>query len=186
MYSCLLQICKLTNGPAAICQPRLAPFPRGSSRICPEVHTKKSITYFTYKTTFCEQKPRAGAICGQPGQAWTLDWSANLADRCVLEPAIAAVLWEECDKRAGQDVLVWREKRRDGGPGAKRRRLLKPIINSGKWQVKVRWQFRGQKTDEPFYTLGSLDDLKAAIANSGGFVHIVDGEVDFLVAAEPR
>ena len=55
----------------------------------------------------------------------------------------------EHDKHAGQNVLVWCEKRRDGSPGATRRRLLKPVTLNGKKQAKVRWQFAGQKTDEP-------------------------------------
>ena len=55
------------------------------------------------------------------------EWSAYLADRHILEAAIAADAWVEREEWAGQDVLVWREKRRDGSPGATRRRLLKPV-----------------------------------------------------------
>ena len=104
------------------------------------------------------------------------EWSANLADRHILEPAIAAGAWVEREEWAGQNVLVWREKRRDGSPGATRRRLLKPVSINGEKQAKVRWQFAGQKTDEPFNHIGTLDELKGAIADAGGTVTIVEGE----------
>ena len=87
-------------------------------------------------------------------------------------------MWVERDNQAGQTVLVWREKRRDGSPGATRHRLLEPVTTKGKKQPKVRWQFAGQKTDEPFYYVGSLDTLKQAISDADGFVTIVEGEVD--------
>ena len=77
-----------------------------------------------------------------------------------------------------QDALVWRERRRDGSPGATRRRLLKPVWANGKKQAKVRWQYAGQKTDEPFHYVGPLDELKQEIAQAGGTVYIVEGEVD--------
>ena len=64
-------------------------------------------------------------------------WSAFLAKRHILEPAIAAA-WVERDEYARQDVLVWREKRRDGSPAATRRRLHKPVSNNGVGQAKVR------------------------------------------------
>ena len=104
------------------------------------------------------------------------EWSAYLADRHILESAIAARAWVERDDQARQDVLVWRETRRDGSPGATRRRLLKPVSINGEKQAKVRWQFAGQKTDEPFNHIGTLDELKGAIADAGGTVTIVEGE----------
>ena len=105
-------------------------------------------------------------------------WSAYLADRHILEPAITAGAWVEREDWAGQDVLVSREKRRDGSPGATRRRLLKPVSINGEKQSKVRWQVAGQKTDEPFYYVGTLDDLRQAIAAAGGSLYIVEGEFD--------
>ena len=105
-------------------------------------------------------------------------WSAYLAQRHVLDQAIASHAWIERDKQSGQDVLVWQEKRRDGSPGASRRRLLKQVTINGKKQAKARWQFAGQKTDEPFHYLGSIHDLKQAIAAAGGIVYIVEGEID--------
>ena len=104
-------------------------------------------------------------------------WSAYLADRHILEEATAAA-WVEREDWTRQDVLVWREKRRDGGPGATRRRLLKQVSVNGKKPQKVRWQFRGCKTDEPFYYVGTQDELKDAITDAGGIVTIVEGEVD--------
>ena len=105
-------------------------------------------------------------------------WSAYLADRHILEEATAAAAWVEREDWTRQDVLVWREKRRDGGPGATRRRLLKQVSINGKKPQKVRWQFRGCKTDEPFYYVGTQDELKDAITDAGGIVTIVEGEVD--------
>ena len=107
-------------------------------------------------------------------------WSANLADRHILESAITADAWVEREEWTGQDVLVWRVKRRDGSPGATRRRLLKKFKVKGKKHTKVRWQFAGQKTDEPFYYVGTLEDLKREIARAGGKVYIVEGEFDVL------
>ena len=104
-------------------------------------------------------------------------WSAYLADRHILEEATAAA-WVEREDWTRQDVLVWREKRRDGGPGATRRRLLKQVSVNGKKPQKVRWQFRGSKTDEPFHYLGSIDELKQAIADAGCQLNIVEGEFD--------
>ena len=106
------------------------------------------------------------------------EWSAYLADRHILELAIDAGAWVEREEWAGQDVLVWREKRRDGSPGATRRRLLKPVSINGKTQPKVRWQVAGYKTDEPFHYAGTLDDLKREIARAGGVLYIVEGEFD--------
>ena len=107
-------------------------------------------------------------------------WSAYLTDRHILEPAIAAGAWVERDDQTRLYVLVWREKRRDGSPGATRRRLLKKFKVKGKKHTKVRWQFAGQKTDEPFYYVGTLEDLKREIARAGGKVYIVEGEFDVL------
>ena len=106
------------------------------------------------------------------------EWSAYLAGRHILDPAITAGVWVEREESTGQNVLVWREKRRDGSPGATRRRLLKPVFIKGKRQPKVRWQFTGQKTDEPFHYIGTLDESKGAIAADGGNLYIVEGEVD--------
>ena len=106
------------------------------------------------------------------------EWSAYLADRHIFEPAIVAGAWIEREDWTRQDVLVWREKRRDGSPGATRRRLLKQVSINGKKRQKVRWQYRGQKTDEPFYYVGTQDELKGAIAAAGGTVTIVEGEID--------
>ena len=107
-------------------------------------------------------------------------WSAYLASRHILEAAIAADAWVEREERTGQNVLVWREKRRDGSPGATRRRLLKKFKVKGKKHTKVRWQFAGQKTDEPFYYVSTLEDLKREIARASGKVYIVEGEFDVL------
>ena len=106
------------------------------------------------------------------------EWSAYLANRHILAPAIAAGAWVEREEGAGQDVLVWREKRQDGNPGATRRRLLEQVTTKGTKQPKVRWQFAGQKTDEPFHYVGTLDELKREIAEAGGSVTIVEDEVD--------
>ena len=86
------------------------------------------------------------------------EWSTNLNDRHILEPATASGAWVEREDWAGQDVLVRREKRRDGSPGATRRRLPKQVSINGKKPQKVRWQYRGRKTDEPFYYAGTLDE----------------------------
>ena len=101
-----------------------------------------------------------------------------LHSRHILEPAIAAGAWVEHEPWTGQDVLVWREKRRDGSAGATRRRLLQPFANSGKSPAKVRWQFAEQTTDEPFHYIGTLDDLKRTIADASGELNIVEGEYD--------
>ena len=105
-------------------------------------------------------------------------WRAYLAKRRILEAVIAANAWVEREEWAGQDVLVWRTTRRDGSPGATRRRLLKKLTTKDKRQAKLRWQFAGQKTDEPFYYVGTLEDLKREIARAGGKVYIVEGEFD--------
>ena len=105
-------------------------------------------------------------------------WASYLSQRRILEPAIAAEAWVEHEEWSGQDVLVWRTRRRDGSPGATRRRLLKRVKVKGKRQAKVRWQYGGEKTDEPFYYVGTLEDLKREIARAGGKVYIVEGEFD--------
>jgi len=105
-------------------------------------------------------------------------WSAYLSQRRILEPAIVADAWIEREEWTGQDVLVWRTRRRDGSPGAARRRLLKRVKTKGKKQAKVRWQYADDKIDEPFYYVGTLDDLKREIARAGGVVYIVEGEFD--------
>ena len=96
----------------------------------------------------------------------------------LLEPTVAAGAWVEHEPRTGQDVLVWRENRRDGSPGATRRRLQKQISKNGKSPPKVRWQVAGQKTDEPFHYVGSLDELRHEIAHNSGTVYIVEGVYD--------
>ena len=105
-------------------------------------------------------------------------WSAYLSQRRILAPAMAADAWVEHEDWSGQTVLVWRTRRRDGSPGATRRRLLKPVKVKSKKQSKLRWQYAGQKTDEPFYYVGTLDDLKREIARAGGILYIVEGEFD--------
>ena len=84
----------------------------------------------------------------------------------------------EHEEWSGQAVLVWRTRRRNGRPGVTRRRLLKKIKVKGRKQTKVRWQYGGDKTDEPFYYVGTLEDLKREIARAGGKVYIVEGEFD--------
>ncbi|MCY3781161.1 MAG: hypothetical protein OXG78_12685 [Chloroflexi bacterium] len=77
-------------------------------------------------------------------------WRDYLAKRRILEPVIAAGGWVERESYTGQNVLVWREKRRDGSLGATRRRLLAPVSSNGKGP-KVKWQTIDEKSDEPFY-----------------------------------
>ena len=105
-------------------------------------------------------------------------WREYLDSRHILEPTIAAGAWVEHENHTGQDVLVWREKRRDGSAGATRRRLLQLVSNNGMQPPKVRWQSAGQKTDEPFHYLGSIHELKQAIADAGCQLNIVEGEFD--------
>ena len=63
--------------------------------------------------------------------------------------------------------------------GATRRRLLNASsAQTTRKQAKVRWQYAGQKTDEPFYYVGTLEDLRREIARAGGKVYIVEGEFD--------
>lgn len=45
-------------------------------------------------------------------------WRDYLGKRRILEPVIAAGTWVERETYTGQDILVWREKRRDGSLGA--------------------------------------------------------------------
>ena len=106
------------------------------------------------------------------------DWSAYLSKRRILEPAIAAGAWIEREEWTGQDVLVWRTRRRNGRPGAARRRLIKTVKVKGKKQAKVRWQYADAMIDEPFYYVGTLAELKREIARAGGVVYIVEGEFD--------
>ena len=112
-------------------------------------------------------------------------WREYLHSRHVLEPAIAAGAWVERETYSGQDVLVWRENRRDGSAGATRRRLLPSVSSNGKSPPKVKWQIPGQKTDEPFYYSGTWDDLKRHIAAAGGLLYIVEGEVDVWTLQVP-
>ena len=51
--------------------------------------------------------------------------------------------------------------------GATRRRLLKKLKIKGKRHTKVRWRVAGEKKDESFYYVGTLDDLKREIARAG-------------------
>ena len=39
-------------------------------------------------------------------------------------------------------------------------------------------QYGGEKTDEPFYYVGTLDDFKREITRAGGWFYIVEGEFD--------
>lgn len=103
-------------------------------------------------------------------------WRQYLDSRHVLESAIAAGAWVEYEQSTEQEVLVWREKRRAGDPGATRRRLL-PATN-GATRIKVKWQIPGQKSDEVFYFAGALDELKRAIKAVDGIIYIVEGEMD--------
>ena len=105
------------------------------------------------------------------------EWSAYLANRHILEQAIAAGAWIERSEYYGQDCLVWREKRRDGRPGARRRRFIDPPVMNGDKIGKSLW-FPYEKTDEPFHYVGTLDELKQAIAEAGGRAYIVEGEID--------
>ena len=73
--------------------------------------------------------------------------------------------------------LVRHEKRRDGSRGARRRRFIDPPITKGTKVGKSIW-FAGEKTDEAFHYLGSIHDLKTAIANAGGVINIVEGDID--------
>ncbi|MCY3780011.1 MAG: toprim domain-containing protein [Chloroflexi bacterium] len=104
-------------------------------------------------------------------------WRAYLAKRHVLEAAVAAGAWVEHSDYYGRHCLVWQEKRRDGSRGARRRRFINPPVINGKEMGKSIW-FSGEKTNEPFHSVGTLDDLKAAIARSGGIIYIVEGEID--------
>ena len=50
-----------------------------------------------------------------------------VSQRRILEAAIVAEAWLEHEESSRQEVLVWRARRRDGSPGATRRRQLKPV-----------------------------------------------------------
>ena len=84
----------------------------------------------------------------------------NLSSRHILEPAIAAGAWIECSDYYERNCLVWHEKRRDGSRGARRRRFIDPPVIEGRQYGKTIW-FDGEKTDEPFHYVGTLDELKA-------------------------
>ena len=104
-------------------------------------------------------------------------WSAYLQGRHILEPAIAAGAWIEYSDYYGRNCLVWHEKRRDGSRGAGRRRFINPPVINGRQYGKSIW-FDGEKTDEPFHYVGTLDELKRAIAGASGELNIVEGETD--------
>ena len=104
-------------------------------------------------------------------------WREYLQSRHILKPAIAAGAWVEHSGYYGRNCLVWYEKRRDGSGGARRRRFINPPVINGHEMGKSLW-FSGEKTDEPFHYIGPLDELKAAIAGSGGIIYIVEGEID--------
>ena len=105
------------------------------------------------------------------------EWRAYLDGRRILEPAIAAGAWIEYSDYYGRYCLVWHEKRRDGSRGARRRRFIDPPLVNGNKIGKSIW-FSGEKTDEPFHYLGSIDELKQAIADAGCQLNIVEGEFD--------
>ena len=104
-------------------------------------------------------------------------WHEYLRSRHILEAAMAAGAWVEHSDYYGRNCLVWREKRRDGSPGARRRRFINPPVINGDELGKTLWFF-GEKTDEPFHYIGTLEELKAAIARNGWIVYIVEGEID--------
>ena len=104
-------------------------------------------------------------------------WSAYLSQRHILEPVIVAGIWVEWDKSLRRDVLILREKRRDGSPGAARLRFLPSTSGNGKGP-KVIWRPAGAKSDEPFYYTVTLDELKRHIAEADDLLYIVEGEVD--------
>ena len=100
-------------------------------------------------------------------------WSAYLQGRHILEPAIAAGAWIEHSDYYGRNCLVWHEKHRDGSRGARRRRFIDPPVINGRQYGKSIW-FDGEKTDEPFHYVGTLDELKRAIAGASGELNIDD------------
>ena len=104
-------------------------------------------------------------------------WSAYLQSRHILEPAIAAGAWVEYSDHYGRNCLISQENRHDGSPGARLRHFIDPPVINGKKIGKSIW-FAGEKTDEPFHYVGSLDELKRAIAHNGGAVYIVEGLYD--------
>ena len=106
-------------------------------------------------------------------------WLTYLTKRRIAEQAVAAGAWIEYSDYYGRYCLCWHEKRRDGSPGARRRRFIDPPTIKGKPVGKSIW-FPGEKTDELFFYLGSLDDLIQAIAEAGGLLYIVEGEIGAL------
>ena len=96
---------------------------------------------------FSRRNPRKQRIQDHP------QLSAYLAGRRILKQAIAAGFWVEYSDYYGKDCLAWHEKRRDGSPGARRRRFIDPPVIKGKQVGKSIW-FPGEKTDEPFFYLG--------------------------------
>ncbi len=104
-------------------------------------------------------------------------WRKYLQSRHVLEAAIAAGAWVEHSEYCGRNCLVWYEKRRDGRRGARRRRFINPPVINGHELGKTLW-FSREKTNEPFHYIGTLDELKAAIARNSGIIYIVEGEID--------
>lgn len=104
-------------------------------------------------------------------------WLRNLTKRRILKQAIAAGAWIEYSDYYGRYCLCWHEKHPDGSRGARRRRFIDPPVIKGKQVGKSIW-FYDEKSDELFHYLGSLDDLKQAIAEAGGKLYIVEGEID--------
>ena len=104
-------------------------------------------------------------------------WCEYLAARHIIKPAIAAGAWVEHSDYYGRTCLVWHEKRRDGSRGARRRRFIDPPVINGTKYGKCIW-FDGEKTDEPFHYIGTLDELIQEIARADGTVYIVEGEFD--------
>ena len=104
-------------------------------------------------------------------------WREYLADRQIIKPAIAADAWVEHSDYYGRTCLVWHEKHRDGSRGARRRRFIDPPVINGTKYGKCIW-FDGEKTDEPFHYVGTLDELIQETARADGTVYIVEGEFD--------
>ena len=104
-------------------------------------------------------------------------WREYLHSRHVLKSAIITGAWVEYSDYYGRYCLVWHEKRRDGSCGARRRRFIDPPVINGKQYGKSIW-FSGEKTNEPFHYVGTLDELTRAIAGASGELNIVEGEID--------
>ncbi|MCE2471831.1 MAG: hypothetical protein J4G18_08010 [Anaerolineae bacterium] len=84
-------------------------------------HPRKTTYPNTLPAYWWEKGTAKGSITDHLG------WSAYLFSRRILGPAIAAGAWVEREQWTGQDVLIWRARRRNGRPGATRRRLLKTL-----------------------------------------------------------